>query len=449
MGRCKNDKILNKIGLDKINKLMEIDLAVLTDADSCVKANTRNYIATEGNTVSFNQYKVPADLFNCLAEGCRNSGTLMVGGGVGESVSMTINIPSDATEYFAGLITQYVYLAAKDGYTIETTIADLKDTNFTNADVYTQKLKATEERHYPVIVDLTQAPTSQEGNGWEASENGIIMKVSVKPDTATTVSNVGFSSIYVYDSIEDFETNDVVKVGCLTEVGDELSIDPVDASCFGGGYDPDSIAISKTINGKSITANNWKVNPLLSRGELTKGWYIHSEEREVVESTFDGRKYGLVQVADMNMDECAFTTAQISDNCNVTDAELQRLNTPVVLVVNERQYIVLDGTTTDINDAGKIIFHESLIGQKVIVSYPKEVEAEHFVANDQALETRRVRMTFTREQTDGVKIQYIYNNVLVTSFPEVLNNEEANFEIGLSIQRARNGNFFEKFRIRD
>ena len=76
-----------------------------------------------------------------------------------------------------------------------------------------------------------------------------------------------------------------------------------------------------------------------------------------------------------------------------------------------------------------------------------QADVEHFVGNENDLEYRRVRMSFSKMQTDKTRIVYVYNNVLITSFPETVNNEEGSFNFNISIQRDQNGNFYEKFRI--
>lgn len=445
--RCKNDTLMNKIGIRKVDKLTEVTFAVLQDADSCVKLNTKNYHAFEGNNATFNQYRVPEDMFSCLAEGCKNTGTLLVTGGAGATTSATFVIPSDSTEYVAGVVTYYLDLPVPDNYSVEVTISDLKDTNQTNADVYDSTVTAEHKGFYPMVVDLSQAPQAQKGNGWQPTENGVMIKIAVTPADAATVSSIGFSSIYIFDSSEDLEVNDVVKVGCIDELTGEIAIDPADTTCFGISYDETSIEIERTLTGKSVTENYWKLNPLMHKGKKSKGWYIHTEEREVVPTVVDGRNYGLIQLPDLQLEECAFTKAQISDNCDVTTASLNRVNTPVPMVINERQFIVMDGTTTNKYDAGKVLFHSDIVGQKVIISYPKEADVEHFIADETQINYRRVRMTVQQEQTDDVHQVYIFNNVLVTSFPMTINNEETSFEFTLSIQRDKNGVFFEEYRI--
>ncbi|MBL1227992.1 hypothetical protein IW492_01950 [Enterococcus sp. BWB1-3] len=438
MTRCTNDTLISKIGMKTLDKLVEVDFAVLADIDSCVKVNTKNYIDYTGTSATFNTYNVPEDMFNCLAEGCKNSGTLTVTNGVGAVSGASFAVAADATEFVAGVITHYVHVPAAGTYELALTVSDIADKGQTNADVYQKTIIAAAEGFYPVVVDLSKLPEEQKGTGWSATESGIIVHIEATPEE-TVLSTIGFSSIYVYNSIEDFEVNDVVKIGCLDEFTGDLTVDPVEASCFGGGYDATSIAIERTLTGKSVSANYWKLNPLMSKGSQTTGWLIQTTEKTVAETVIDGVSYGSIQLPDMNMEECAFTTAAMADSCNITDALLSRVNTPVVVDINEKQFIVLE--------AGKILFHSSLIGKELVVSYPKKVDVEHFVGNEDSLDSRRVRMSFTQEQTDGVKQNYVYNNVLITSFPGTVNKEETTFSFTISVQRDKNGNFFEMYRV--
>ncbi|MEI5994018.1 hypothetical protein [Candidatus Enterococcus mansonii] len=438
MTRCSNDTLISKIGMKSLNKLMEVDFAVLTDIDSCVKVNTKNYIDHTGTSAVYNVYSTPEDMFNCLAEGCKNSGTLTVMNAAGATSGASFGVNADATEFAAGVITYYIHFPAAGTYGVETTISDIADQNQSDSDVYQKQVTVKEAGFQPVVIDLSKLPEAISGTGWMASENGIIIHVDVTPENAT-LSTIGFSSIYVYNSIEDFEVNDVVKIGCIDEFAGELTVDPVEASCFGAGYDATSIAIERTLTGKSATANYWKLNPLMSKGTLTSGWVIQTAEKAVSATTIEGVDYGYVQLADMNMEECAFTSAAIADSCNVTESLLNRVNTPAVVEINEKQFIVLAD--------GKILFHKSLVGKDLVISYPKKVDVEHFVGNEDVLDARRVRMSFTQEQTDGVKQNYVYNNVLITSFPGTVNNEETTFEFTISVQRDKNGNFFEMYRV--
>lgn len=435
--RCGNDTLISKIGMKSMNKLMEVDFAVLTDIDSCVKINTKNYANIPAGTAAYNMYSTPEDMFNCLAEGCKNTGTLTVMNPAGQASAAAFELRADATEFAAGVVTYYVHFPTAGTYDLKTTISDIKDKGQAEADIFEQQFTVAAAGFQPVVIDLLK-PTSQVpvNKGWQETGEGVYITLEVTPES-TIKSDIGFSSIYIYNSLEDFEVNDVVKIGCIDEFAGELTVDPVEASCFGAGYDASSIAIERTLTGKSVTANYWKLNPLMSKGHMTSGWVVQTAEKEVL--TDDTLDYGYIQIPDMFMDECAFVTAAIADSCNVTDSLLTRVNAPVMMDINEKQFIVFE--------SGKIVFHKSLAGKKLLISYPKQVDVEHFVASESSLNERRVRMSFVQEQTDGVKQHYIYNNVLVTSFPGTVNGEETTFEFTISVQRDKNGNFYEMYRV--
>lgn len=451
MARCKGDELLAKIGINKLDKTMEVDFAVLTDLDDCIKVNAKNYVGVQNtDTAAYNQYSVPSDMFNCLAVGCRNTGTLQLTGDSAEIMSAKYFLNHDARDIAGGAATFYLWFENAGSYEVSFSVADAADQNMTNSDTYTKDVVVTGAGFYPVVIDLSEVPASVTGTGWTPTEAGAVFSVAIEVAGGTTGTPVtwGVSSFYFYGSTEEFEVNDVVKIACLTEISGDSTIDAVDASCWGGGYDPDSVAIEKTIVGSSVTPNYWKLNPLMMRGDKTEGWYLQSTSKEVAAVTVDGISYGYVQLPDMFVDECAFTTAAIADDCNVTDSQLSRLSSPVPVSLNERQFLVQDGAQGS-SVSGRILVHPSHVGRKIVVSYPKTASVEHYVANDENLNFRRTRMTYTVTQTDGVKNIYVFNNVLVTSFPGTINAEETSFSFTISIQRDKDGNFFDQYRVID
>lgn len=449
MGKCDTNTLMAKIGYNKIDNSTELSFAVLTDIENCNKINTKNYIGTTADSVTFNSLKKPVDVFNCMAEGCVNSGTLLLSGAAGTGVGAKFLLKSDATDFMGGLSVFYVYLPTAGAYEVAYTISDESDAPQANADVYTQTVVATEEGFKAVIVDFSQIPQSQDGTGWEASIKGAIVNIIVTPSEATVIPNIGISSIVFHNFASDLEVNDLVKVGCIDDISGDLTVTALEATCWASGYDPASVAPEKTITARSITPNGWKLNPLMGMGEATEGWDDATQEVTVQSKTVNGITYGYVQFMDMFMGECAFTGVALADNCNVTDASMNRISSPVPIVINERQFIVLDGTTTTGDDVGVILVHESLIGERLIVSYPKQASVIEYVANADNLGTRRVRMSYTKVQTDGIKIRRNYNNVLVTSYPDTLTREETTFPLTLSIQKDRNGNYYTEQRITD
>ena len=290
MSRCDNQLLISKVGISPLNNTIEVDFSVLTDLENCVRTTTRNPLDYQGITQVFNPLQVPDDLFGCLAEGCKNSGTLIVTGNLGTEVGAVFTIQADATAFAAGLVTYYAYFTSPGTYSVLTTLSDLTQTEQSHADVYTTLVTVLEgyEGFYPIVVDLSSVSDAQLGIGWLPSELGITIGLSAHADESWLIPTIGFSSIFVYDSIEDFEVNDVVKVGCVDEFSGDFTVDPKDASCFGGGYDPATISVERTLTGRSVTPNYWKLNPLTKKGELTTGWLPQTVEHDISEITIEG-----------------------------------------------------------------------------------------------------------------------------------------------------------------
>jgi len=446
MGRCTNNDLVSGVGINKVDKHTRVAFAALTDVDRCTKVNAKNYIEYNADAAVFNQYEVPADMFNCLAEGCRNTGTLMLRGAAGSAVSAKFPVGYDATEFFLGLATYYINVPAGK-YTVKTTMSDITNPAQTNADVYVQTVEPSIGGAFPIIVDFSKEPNTVIGSGWSGITAGAIISVEIQADDASVVADFGVSSFYFYDTLEDFEVNDLVLISCINGIEGDLTGDPTDATCFGGGLDPSSLAIEKTVAGGKVTPNYHKLNPAEMKGDKTSGWTLQPDTRKVQTITINGVEYGYIQVPDMQIEECAFVSAQIENSCNITDSMLSRVSVPTLVTLNERQFQVLDGTVTDIHDAGKILFHKSLVGQNILVTYPKKAVVEQYIGTDEAVEGKRVRMFYTVCQTDGVKITYVFNNVLITSFPMTINAEETVFSFTISIQRDRNNRFYERYRV--
>lgn len=448
--RCDNDALLSKIGLKSVQKTHEISFNVLTDIENCKRINTRQYISVVSSATTYNRNLVPDDRFNCLPIGCRNTGTLMINSpttGDDFVASGKFSIAYDATEFYAGVTTYYLYFDDPGTYTVTTTMSNISDEAQTNADVYEKQIVVNEAGFYPIVVDFSEVPSSVTGNGWTATEAGAIINIEVEGASAF---DVGISSIYFYDSVLDFQVNDVVNVGCLTDVSADLGIDANDNTCFAADYDPDSTSLEFTITGNTVTPNYFKMNPLISKTDVVDGWELQTDDRTVQSTTINGTTYGYIQVPDMDITECGFTKVMLNDNCNVVDSNLDRVQSPIPITISETQFIVLDGTTTDPLDAGKILLHETLIGQKVIVQYPKAVTMDEWAANDKNVNHARVRMVIPFCYNDGTTGYYIFENVLVTSFPfTIAVSDTSEFSFTITVARDPEGNWYKVRRIRD
>lgn len=435
MSRCKTDTLMSKIGIDKVNKLQEVDFTVNTNLPDCRRINASKYVSG-ADDASYNRYKIPDNQFECLREGCINSGTLY-----NEGAETVYKAQYDATEFAAGVLTFYALMPVDGTATVK--ISDTQ--SFADADSYTVDLKAVpdgKDGFKAVVVDLSKEPTATIGEGWTPSSIGAYIFIEIKPtDEEADKSGIGISSISIFDDIADFETTAHVKIGCLTTVGGSWDLDAAEATCFGnGGYDEESLdSFEKTITGKALTPNWQLLNPLFGKGTAVEAWDNETVEKTVIA---DG-DFGVVTLADKFDGECGFLSVALADSCNVTDAQLTELTVPTKVDVDEKHYIVIDNE----DGSTSIYFNKEHVGAPVIISYPKTAEIEEWELNESNIGDRRVRLSYTRTQTDGVKWRFVFDNVLITSFPDEITDEESEFEFTITIQKDSNGRFGRAYRI--
>lgn len=421
--KCRNDVLMEKIGVNKLDKHVEVTLEALSNLPDCKQINTKSYVSITNDdesdpTPTYNRFKTPKNQFECMRTGCTSSGTLYPG-----AATVVYRVTGDATDYAAGVITFY---------TIGTDPVEvmISDTNtFTNADKYTVTPGiAAADGFSAVVVDLSQ-PATAVGSGWTASGAGSY--ISIK-----TAAGQGISSIAIFDSIEDFETSRVVKIGCLTELSSDIAISAAEATCWQNGYSTSDISIERTITGNKITPNYWWLNPLHGKGSATTGFIVNTEER-VVEAG------GTILLSDINPDECGFLTVAIPNGCDVTGSQLKKLSVPTTIALDEGHYVAInneDGTVT-------LHFHQSLVGVTLQVSYPKLVEVEEEVGDIGNVGDVRVRYTESYTTTDGTKYVMVFNNVLVTSFPYTINEDETVFSFTITIQPDNDGHLYHRYRV--
>lgn len=432
MGRCNLDTLLDMVGEKKLTKEEEVTFSLHSDLPDCRKIDAKSYVEASG-TPTYNRFARPKNRFECLRSGCSNSGTLTLSVA---NETVLYHAKYDATEFAAGVMTFYVKADDKAPVAVTVKIAD--DKALTNADVYTVTIAATDvtdDGFAPVFIDLSSVPSSETGEGWTATRAGAYIQISAD-------KVVGFSSISLFESIFDFEVNDAVKVSCLTEIGGSFDVDALEATCLQAGYDDSLSSLEYTVTGNKVTPNYWKLNPLLAKGDKTEGYFPVTTQK-VVES-FQNGAYGYVRLADANQDECGYFNVQIADECNFTDAYLAQLSIPVLANIDEGHYIIIrneDGTTD-------IVVNKALIGMSLKIGYPISVEIEsEMVAHTDNLNGVRVRMTVPRTYTDGGRYLLIFDNVLITSFPATINNEETEFSFTITIQRDKDGVFFRRQKI--
>lgn len=432
MARCTNDVLLRKITKKPIDQATtEVSFMLYGHLPDCRRIDTKRLISSTDTAYSYNRFQKPVNRFECFSDACVNTGVLTFSAANKEAVYRT---RENALDYASGVITLYVQGQASDApVTVTVTVAD--DAAFANADVYTFTVASfMDDGFAPVIIDLSKTPSSTTGDGWTASESGAYIKVGVN-------KAVGISSIGIFDSMSDFAINDVVKVGCLTNIGGTFDVAALERACSDTLYDTANVSsFSQTITGSRVTPNYWKLNPLNSRGEAAEGFELVTDKFTIVA---DG-DYGSITVADMAEGECGGITIQLADYCNVTDGTLEQLSIPVPVPITENQFLIAPGDTT------KIYFNSALIGQDVIVCYPKTVQVEEYVGNADHLNSVLCRMSYPVIIEDGnttIKEIHIFNKVLITSFPATITNSDTEFSFTITVTKDTDGNFYHVQRV--
>lgn len=435
MARCTNEVLLNKIGLDPIKENAEIEFRLRTDLPDCRKISADAYIAAS-ETPGYSKFRKPQNRFECMRTGCVNTGTINL---ATADATVTYRAMYDAVEFANGVVTYYVYVPQGTTFPVVATFKIGDDAALTNADVYTVNITqamVTSDGFVPMFIDLSQTPASVEGNGWTPAPTGAYIQLSAdKP--------VGYSSISIFDTIEDFETNDVVKVSCISTMGGTSDVELIQNRCQDAQYNDSINQLTFPLTGTRATPNYHKLNPLEGRGDAVTGFDTTTVKKTVEAYTYDTKNYGRVTLADAYQDVCGYFAIQIADSCDVTEASLTELSVPTITDIDAGHYQIIknaDGTTD-------IILNEEIVDMGIIVSYPKRVQIEEYVGNPDNLGSVHVSMLVPVQQSDGVKMVYIYENVFVTSFPTTITNETAEFAFTITIARDANGHFYKRQRI--
>lgn len=441
MAKCSSESFTFR--LDQVGKLKNDDIVlidILDDLSSCAKINTRT-AGTTGTGVSglyFNAANVPEDAFGCSKNKCYNTGTLQ-----GVATATAVTFPElvktmDATLYAAGLMTGYALLPETSGtaVTINVTIADYYDAEFTNADTYS--VAVTPELGaglYPFVIDLGTEPTSTEGNGWTPSTLGVRVKVDfagVKADDA-----VGISSFAFYESIEDLQIDKTVIVSCIDSIGDSQSFDVVEGACSTSEFDPNSGSMTGTITANKVSGNFWLLNPTAYTDDVDTIGVPSIVTRTVTAETINGTEYGVIQLSDMVEDECGFIYIQ-TPGCANNATELIRVSSPQPVAIDATQYQVLS-TASGLANLGKILVSKDWVGQELNIVYRKAVDAEVIVVKDE-FKSYHVRMIAPLNKKDGSTEYHVYENVLLTSFANnISRSSETTVELQFNVAADENG----------
>ena len=440
MAKCKNEKFMSTIGANKLTKNVEVDFDVQRNLPDCQKISASKYTYTgprAGNPdIRYDRFKIPKNQFECMQGLCVNTGTLFLT----PATPVAYKFKLDAVEFAAGVLTFYAY-----GTTGTATVTISDSATFADADMYSidfDVMAHGDDGYTAVVVDLSQAPDSKIGTGWDATGDAIYVQISLSDAT-------GLSTLAMFESMDDFAVSTHVIARCLTGVDGSFDLDVAERTCFKGGqYDTSDLSgFEKTVSYKAITPNFWRLNPMYKKGYMTKAW-----DRETVEMTVKAlpeSEYGYVLLDDMDQNECGFISIQVLYDCrdsqNVSEAMLDRLAIPSKVDMDGGHYQLIDGG----NGTTMILFNAMHIGRSILIAYPKVVDvADSFDITDEVVNEVHTRMSYVKCYTDGTKYRFVYNNVLVTSFPDALSeDDEQEGELTLNIQRDANGRFGYAYRI--
>lgn len=84
-----------------------------------------------------------------------------------------------------------------------------------------------------------------------------------------------------------------------------------------------------------------------------------------------------------------------------------------------------------------------------MVAYPQVANVEERIADFDHVGERKVKMSHKYVQTDGVEVMRVYGNVLITSFPLSISEDETEFAFSVNIQRDTDGHYYRDWIIRN
>ena len=418
---CKSNVLFHKLSAKKLEESREIEFNIRKDLPDCKKMNAGKYHSITG-TATFDATDRPDNQLECMREGCVNTGTLTMGAANDEAVYF---FPYNAIEFAAGALTFYVKGSAS---TVTVTLSDAD--NFTNANVYTVTPGAAGPDGFRLaFVNLSDAPASVEGSGWAPSANGVYVKVSAN-------GVAGYSSFAFFDSMEDFDLHDVVKVSCITTMGGSFDVNIIEEACTKVQYNTQVTSLTFPMTGRQVTANYHKLNPMLNKGTNDEGFEIVTVEK-VVDA--DGK----VQLTDIDPNVCGFVGVQLNDACDVASATLSRTSVPVKVDLDASHFQVLPAPT------GSYVYVNTRYANKtILVSYPRKAEVEEYIANVNNLNSVHTSMIVPYILGENDKYLYIFDNVYVTSFPMTITSDTAEFAFTITIGRGDDGTFYRVLRVK-
>lgn len=428
---CGTEDLIKKITNKKLDKSVEVSFSVFGKLPDCKRIDTQDLLKVLSSSdaeittgIDYNPYNIPANSFECHGDECVNTGTFYPGQ---SGAKVFYYLPYNAVDFANGIITFFVtgFTGSKN---VTLTISDTEA--MTNADVYTVSAKGVAGEFVPVAIDLSGTPTSTVGNGYTAAAFGAYINISVAD------AGAGISSISVFDSIKDFEVNNTVTVGCLTEITGDDAIDAAESNCDEPGYDlSNPISFERTIVGTRVTANYDLLNPVMGKGDGTTGQEIVKTKLTVVA---DGN-LGKVTIPDLSAEECGFVT--VMSDC----ATLKRIDLATKVALDDEQYNIIP----EEDGAYSLYVNAHLVGKELFIAYPKDVAVEELVADEKNVGGVKTVMRVPFAEENGRHGYYIYGNVLVTSFPVSITSDNTEFSFTISIQRQANGHLYKKVYILD
>lgn len=428
MARCGNEAVLKLVSQKALQQSTQIDFRLRRDLPDCKKINAKNFVNVSGD-YTWNKYRKPENRFECGRTGCITTGLLMMAA-VDETVGYRAMF--DATEFASGVVTFYVYPDANATFPITVTFTISDKSDFTDADVYTKEItqaEVTSDGFVPVMINLANPPSSVEGAGWTASESGAYIRLSAS-------QIVGYSSISIYDSIEDFDLLEMVTIGCLSSAGGSFDLEVLTGQCQQAQYNDQVNTLNYPVTGTQISPNYMNLFPMMRKTANTEGFDMVTVEKTVSAE-------GKIALPDADQTVCGFITVQADDACDVSEATYIMSSATSITDVDDGHYIVVknaDGTTD-------LVFNTSQAGVKMLVRYPKKVEIEESVASADNLNSAEVSMTVPYIMADGTKYLYVFDKVFVTGFPAALAQTEPSFAFTLAIGRNEDGQFFRVQKI--
>lgn len=467
--KCNVDLTHPMTGYGKQNKDEKIIVKITDRTQACVSFDTRKYLAiTKGEFLTYNPLARPTDQLNCNPDFCDTMGTLYVTPadpvpgtpadgdtpavpGEGSSAGAKFQIWSNALAYTPqGIFGIYVFLPVNGEYNIDLQISDIADSDGTDSYVISKKIVADKGADwYLILFELDDVEsTTETGKGWTPSQRGITANVEVTavPETVGIKDAIGFSTINIYDSKTELQKNAAVILSCIDSFQDDQSVDATDAACLDGGYNASTLKVTKTITATTMTQNSYWLNPLEHKTDNVEGFFPVTVEAEVLPYEWNGQTFGIIHLTDMAEDQCGWITVSSGNKC---EEVFQSTYSSHALNLNATEFIELKGNFNEI-DHGAIIVSKEYIGESLMVTYPRAVTVEEYVADDTRLEGWHAEVQVPVMRKDHKVELRTYRNIYITSISQTFNTADE-VKVGITFEAYRDENkaFYTKWIVAD